>query len=178
MNRVSIQPININDVEILRATAIKAYCDHYLDFWYDEGHSYLENSFSIGRLTKELSDPDSRFYLLNYDGLPAGFLKLNINTSFDLDPAKNAMEIERIYLNKNATGKNIGKQAILFSIDLAKSLGKHLIWLKVMDTSSGPIQFYEKMGFEKCGTYRLDFPQMREELRGMFIMKIILTASR
>lgn len=40
-----------------------------------------------------------------------------------------------------------------------------------MDSSNGPIAFYTKMGFQLCGTTRLSFEQMKEELRGMVIMK-------
>ncbi len=40
-----------------------------------------------------------------------------------------------------------------------------------MDSSTAAIAFYKKFGFEVCGTYHLNFPQMKEELRGMYIMK-------
>ncbi|MEJ7679642.1 MAG: hypothetical protein WKG06_17635 [Segetibacter sp.] len=41
-----------------------------------------------------------------------------------------------------------------------------------MDSREGAISFYRKMGFEITGTHRLKHALMKEELRGMVIMKI------
>jgi GNAT superfamily N-acetyltransferase len=70
---------------------------------------------------------------------------------------------------KVATGKGYGRQAVEFCFDYAKNLKKEIIWLKAMD-SSDAVAFYENLGFEVCGTFRLDFPQMKPEFRGMVIM--------
>jgi hypothetical protein len=48
-------------------------------------------------------------------------------------------------------------------------LNKEIIWLKAMD-SSDAVLFYERLGFERCGTSILDFEQMKIDFRGMIIM--------
>jgi RimJ/RimL family protein N-acetyltransferase len=57
------------------------------------------------------------------------------------------------------------------SFDLAKSMGKNIVFLKSMDSSVNSIAFYKKLGFENCGTLTLPFEQMKNEYRGMLILK-------
>jgi ribosomal protein S18 acetylase RimI-like enzyme len=80
------------------------------------------------------------------------------------------MELERIYLNKEATGKGIGKRLVDLTLETAQENNKDLVWLKAMDTSDEPIAFYEKMGFSIKGTHCLKHRLMKEELRGMVIL--------
>ena len=153
---------------LLSETALKAYADHYLHLWYDRGKWYTDKYFSIQRLTSELINPNSAFYLAYYNDSPAGFLKINLDAP--LDNNKNALELERIYLSKNYEGKGIGKTLVQLTFAIAKESNKDLVWLKAMDTSLGPIAFYKKMDFEISGTYELKHVLMKEELRGMVIM--------
>jgi RimJ/RimL family protein N-acetyltransferase len=45
------------------------------------------------------------------------------------------------------------------------------ILLKAMDSSKDSIAFYKKCGFQIVGETKLDFEMMKEEWRGMVIMK-------
>lgn len=168
---ITIQPITVNEAALLSRVAVKAYCDHYLHLWYDCGEWYLNQCFTEEVLSDELADANNLFFLAYINDEAVGFLKLKIDSSLDTEPGKNAIELERIYLTKAASGKGIGKRLVELSFSIAKKHNKQLIWLKAMDTSEGPIAFYEQMGFEHCGTYQLNFEQMKEELRGMVIMK-------
>jgi GNAT superfamily N-acetyltransferase len=98
-----------------------------------------------------------------------GFLKLNIDQPLKDYEQYNCIELERIYLVKSATGKGFGRSVVEFCFDYARTLNKEIIWLKAMD-SSDAVCFYEKLGFERCGTFFLDFEQMKIEFRGMVIM--------
>ncbi|WP_018616031.1 GNAT family N-acetyltransferase [Segetibacter koreensis] len=153
---------------MLSETALGVYSDHYLHLWHDQGKWYTDKYFSIERLTSELINPNSAFYLAFYNEFVAGFLKINLHAP--LDNNKNALELERIYLAKNFEGKGIGKTLIQLTFAIAKESNKDLIWLKAMDSSVGPIAFYKKMGFEISGIYELKHVLMKEELRGMVIM--------
>ena len=166
---IIIEKLDVKDVSLLRETALQAYADHYLHLWHDEGKWYMEKFFSVEKLTAELNDANAVFYLALYNNSPAGFLKLNIHAPLEDD--KNALELERIYLKKNCEGKGIGKKLVEITFTVAKENNKDVVWLKAMDSSLGPISFYEKMGFEICGTFRLQHATMKEELRGMVIMK-------
>ncbi|MCW3111083.1 MAG: family N-acetyltransferase [Segetibacter sp.] len=170
MEDVYIKKLQAEDANFLSEVALKTYADHYLDLWYDDGKWYLENFFSVERLMEEIKDENAEFYMAFFKDSPVGFLKLNINAPLDGFESKNALELERIYLNKEAAGKGIGRQLVELTLKIAKENNKDLVWLKAMDTSEGPIAFYKKMGFVIKGTHRLKHSLMKEEMRGMVIM--------
>ncbi|WP_347158525.1 GNAT family N-acetyltransferase [Pontibacter chitinilyticus] len=173
MNATRITPCTTGDIYTLQDIAINAYGDHYLYLWFDGGAWYLERSFSESALRKELADPNAAFFLIHHQQELVGFLKLNINQPFEAYTAEEALELERIYLTKAASGKGIGREAVNFTKAFAKERNKRVIWLKAMD-SSRSVDFYEQNGFEKCGTYTLDFEQMKPEYRGMHILQLEL----
>jgi ribosomal protein S18 acetylase RimI-like enzyme len=167
-----VQKAELKDGQLLSYVALKAYADHYLHLWHDGGKWYMEKSFSAEKIAYELADPDAIFYLAFYNNSPAGFLKLNLQAPFG--DHKNALELERIYLIKDSQSKGIGKELVQLTFTMAKENNKDLVWLKAMDTSTESIAFYKKMGFEIEGFHKLDHALMKEELRGMVIMKKIM----
>lgn len=171
MKEISIKKLNVEDALLLSEVAKKAYADHYLHLWHDGGRWYMETCFSVKKLTAELNNLNAVFYLAFYNNAPAGFLKLNIDAPLESWKEKNALELERIYLTKDSEGKGIGRKLVELAAEVAKENNKDFVWLKAMDTSAGPIEFYKKMNFEICGTYRLPHTMMKAELRGMVIMK-------
>lgn len=167
---VEIKRIGVDDAAQLSAVAMKAYSDHYLHLWHDGGAWYLNAYFTTARFREELRDADARFYLLYYTNEPVGFLKLNLNKPLPGE-SKAALELERIYLTAAASGNGIGTEALHFVFAIARAQKREVAWLKVMDSSAGPVAFYKKMGFEICGAYQLSFSAMKEALRGMYIMR-------
>lgn len=167
--RLEIEPIAEKDAEQLAAVAVRAYSDHYLHFWSDGGDWYLDRSFSVENLRRELADERNNFYLAVFEGEPVGFLKTRPDNP--MPDGNKGFEVERIYLTNRAQGNGIGTALMDFAIAHAAELGSKLVWLKVMDSSEGAIAFYKKLGFLVCGTETLQFPQMKQELRGMYIMQ-------
>lgn len=174
MPAITITPCSVTDLHTLQDIAINSYGDHYLYLWHDGGMWYLNRCFSDAALKKELEDTNAAFFLI-YDEQEqlVGFLKLNIDKETEGYTAQEALELERIYLLKNASGKGIGREAVKFTKKYAQQLDKKVIWLKAMDSSKS-VDFYEQNGFTKCGTYTLDFEAMKEEYRGMYVMKLDL----
>ena len=165
-----VKELETKDAAFLSQVALVAYADHYLHLWYDGGKWYMEKYFSVEKLTQEISDINSRFFIAFLKESAAGFLKLNIHAPLEGFEEKNALELERIYLEKNAAGKGIGRKLVELAFKVAEENNKDMVWLKAMDTSEGPIAFYKKMGFKIAGTHRLKHPLMKEELRGMVLM--------
>lgn len=173
MLNTTIRPCTIADLHTLQDIAINSYGDHYLYLWHDGGMWYLDRCFSEVALKKELEDSNAAFFLIYAEEELVGFLKLNIDKETEGYTAQEALELERIYLLKHASGKGIGKAVVNFTKQYAKGRCKKVIWLKAMDSSKS-VNFYEQNGFEKCGTYTLGFETMKEEYRGMFVMKLML----
>jgi GNAT superfamily N-acetyltransferase len=171
MNNTKITPCTVADLHTLQDIAINSYGDHYLYLWYDGGMWYIDKSFSDATLKKELADPNVAFFLIYAQEELIGFLKLNVDKALEDDGnAADSLELERIYLTKNASGKGVGRQVIDFTVAFARERNKRIIWLKTMD-SSRSVEFYERNGFKKCGTYHLDFEAMKPEYRGMYVMQ-------
>jgi GNAT superfamily N-acetyltransferase len=169
-NDIEIKRIGTTDAALLSDVATRAYSGHYLHLWHDGGRWYLQTYFTAARFEEELHDADAWFFLVYYKKEAVGFLKLNIDKPAP-NGNQNALELERIYLTESASGKGIGTYLLNFTLDIAKQMAKEVVWLKVMDSSTGPIRFYKKMGFKICGTYLLSFPVMKEAVRGMYIME-------
>lgn len=171
MKDIDLKKLEPANALLLQQVALKAYADHYLHLWHDEGKWYMEKYFSVEKLENELKELNSIFYLAYYNNSPVGFLKLNINKPLENEDEKNCLELERIYLSKDVTGKGIGRKLVDLALHVAKEYNKDIVWLKAMDSSGGAILFYRKMGFEVSGTHTLKHTMMKEELRGMVIMK-------
>jgi hypothetical protein len=61
-----------------------------------------------------------------------------------------------------------------YVFDIAKSYQKKYIFLKAMDSANLALKFYNKMGYQLVGKFRLSdttFHLMKEEYRGMVILK-------
>jgi diamine N-acetyltransferase len=171
MAAVTIVPCTISDLHTLQDIALNSYGDHYLHLWHDGGAWYIERSFSDAALKAELEDTNAAFFLIHADNELVGFLKLNIHKALENYSSEDALELERIYLTKAASGKGIGKQVVAFTDQFARERNKKVIWLKAMDSSHDAIRFYEQNGYTHCGTYRLDFETMKPEYRGMVILE-------
>lgn len=166
---VQIIRCSVRDAQAISDIAVNSYKDFYLHLWYDGGAWYINHSFNKTVIEEELMHPNHIFFLINEDNGTIGFLKLNIDRPLKNFEGRDAIELGRIYLTKSSIGKGIGRSVMKFCFDYARQLNKELIWLKAMDTSDA-VGFYEALGFKHYGRLRLEFPQMKEEFRGMVVM--------
>lgn len=170
---LKIEACSSADINMISEVAIRAYRDFYLYLWEDDGSWYINRSFMPHQIQKEIVDINTAYFSLKSGGEVVGFMKLNIDRPLKGHEEWNALELERIYLLKAASGIGIGRQAVEFCFDFARKRKKEIIWLKSMDSSEA-IYFYKKMGFEECGDSQLDFELMKPQYRGMitFLKKL------
>lgn len=170
---VALSPCFSDHLQQLHDVAMQSYREHYLYLWTSEEYSrwYMNRSFSADSLKKQMEDPGSSFYMVQYAGNDCGFIK--INWDHHLDDDKNSMELERIYLLQRFAGKGIGSAVMQQLRHMAKEKGRTLIWLKSMD-SSPSIRFYQHCGFRKTGIERLRFEGLHDAFRNMWIMELKL----
>ena len=112
--------------------------------------AYLESTFTIDQLRKDLKNSSCVFILL-YDGQRvAGYAKLrkDKNNIMNLE-----IEIERIYVIKEYIGKKAGKTLMQTCLDIARREKYHGIWLGVWEHNARAISFYEQWGFKTVGTH-------------------------
>lgn len=174
---MKIVPIDISHSNTLSELAKTIYKEYYLHLWHAGGAEWYmhEHAYHPEKLQTELADPNNLHFIVYDNEKSLGYLKLRINGLLQGFEQYNSMEIERIYLHKQAAGKGIGKQLMLLSEEIAKQHSKQMVFLKAMDSSNDAISFYQRMGYKICGTLTLPFPQMKEEYRGMVIMQKFLS---
>ena len=158
-----------DDIEELIFISTQSYLDHYAYLWNDNGEGYLKSNFSRLKFNEELSHPNSIFYLIYLEKTPVGFLKLNIDKGLGNYSSTMALELERIYFIKRAAGKGLGKLIIDFVIEFARKKNKTLVWLKAMDSSKA-VAFYKKQNFFIYNEIYLNFPNIKNEFKKMFVM--------
>jgi ribosomal protein S18 acetylase RimI-like enzyme len=108
---------------------------------------YLEEGFSVEKLTAELNNPDSEFYFASLENNVIGYLKINHGQSQTELKDERAMEIERIYVLKDFHGKNVGQLLYQKAIDIALVKKADYVWLGVWEENPRAINFYKKNGF-------------------------------
>lgn len=166
------QEATFENAKALSDIAQKAYPKPYEYLWENGDTSwYVNKCFLPEVFLTELNHSNSAFYIIKDEkNDDLGFVKLNIDAALKQKSAADCLELERIYLLDSATGKGVGTAALQFIEKVALEKGKKYLWLKVMDSSTAAIRFYEKNGFEICDTYTLTYERIKVEYRGMFFM--------
>jgi diamine N-acetyltransferase len=171
---IAINKATAADAAMLTKLARDIYREHYLHLWHPGGAAWYMNEYAYAfhKIEAELADPEVEYFIAVRHNQPLGYMKLN--TAASLDGNHNALETERIYLHKSATGKGIGRQLMELALLRAQELKKEILFLKAMDSSTEAIAFYQKLGYTICGSLQLPMPEfslMMEAYRGMVIMK-------
>ncbi|WP_346239445.1 GNAT family N-acetyltransferase [Niabella insulamsoli] len=109
--------------------------------------NYLENGFSIDKITAELNDENAEFYFAKIGEKIIGYLKLNFGKSQTEIKDDKALEIERIYVLKEFHGKKVGQILYDKAIEIAKQKNADYVWLGVWEQNPRAINFYKKNGF-------------------------------
>lgn len=144
-----IRKIDSQEVEHLREigkhTFIEAFASQNTE---QNMHNYLQYAFSKEKLTAELYDPNTEFYVAQKNNHWVGYLKINFGVSKTKTLGTNTLEIERIYVIKAFHGHKIGQTLLEKALDLAKKRKVTFIWLGVWEHNIKAIGFYEKNGFK------------------------------
>lgn len=167
------------DAQLLTTLAREIYKEHYLHLWHPGGADWYMNeyAYALEKIQQELLDNNVEYFLAFENNIPAGYMKLLLNSALPGYEANEALEVERIYLLKSMTGKGTGRQLMQMVMKKASALKKHIVFVKAMDSSTDAIEFYQKLGCSICGTMQLPMPVfslMKEAYRGMVILKMEL----
>ncbi len=168
--------MNTADASKLSALSKDIYKQHYLHLWNEGGADWYMHQYAYPEniLQKELADQNIMYCVAYKNNKALGYLKIKINETLQGFEKLNALEVERIYIYKEATGKGLGKQLMQYVFDIARQHKKDIVFLKAMDSSIDAISFYKSQGFNMCGNFQLPMPtfeRMKKEFRGMVVLK-------
>ncbi|EPE24530.1 Acyl-CoA N-acyltransferases (Nat) [Glarea lozoyensis ATCC 20868] len=123
--------------------------------------SYLETSYSIPSITRELTNPSMQ-YIVAVSPSDAsqiyGFAQLTSGSSepcIDVDPEKypEPVELQRLYVGVEFAGKGVGKGLAREIERMAREMGRKTLWLGVWEDNLVAQGIYKALGFEKVGKH-------------------------
>ncbi|MEQ6167430.1 GNAT family N-acetyltransferase [Ekhidna sp. MALMAid0563] len=145
---VIIKNVSIDQLGVLQALCVETFTETYASQnTKSDLDKYLETSFNQVKLESELHNQYSEFYIAYADGVPAGYLKINMGDAQTEIRDENGLEIERIYVLNSHQGKKIGQALFKKSRERALFHKADFIWLGVWEKNHKAIGFYEKIGF-------------------------------
>lgn len=154
MEIIQVKKVSINDIEELRKIGRQTFLDTFAASNSDENMTkYLEEGFSLEKLTNELNNKNSDFFFATIGNDIIGYLKLNIGQSQTELLYEKALEIERIYVLKEYHGKKVGQILYDKALQIAILKNVDFIWLGVWEENPRAIHFYKKNGFVEFDTH-------------------------
>jgi ribosomal protein S18 acetylase RimI-like enzyme len=148
MTDINIQKVSIDNIDQLQKIGRQTFFETFATGNTEENMiKYLDEGFSITKLTTELNDNNAEFYFAIHNNHVIGYLKLNFGQSQTELQDDRALEIERIYVLKEFHGKSVGQLLYDKAKQIARQKGADYVWLGVWEENPRAINFYRKNGF-------------------------------
>lgn len=172
---VTVKKATPNALQLLFEVCRQSYSENFANHWNEGGLDwYLDKVYGLEAIRADLTNADINYFIAFFQEEPVGFMKLHLNSNLLDHSAASGIEVEKIYFRPQFQGKGIGKKLITVALEVGQMLKKEIIWLGVIDTNQNAIEFYKKMGFKIYDKTTLDIPYFKEELKGMWRMKLQL----
>ena len=154
MNQLTLRKVMNDEVADLHRLARNTFLTAFAHFNdpADMDH-YMQTSMTLKSFESQLIHPDSNFYFAFANDERIGYLKLNSGTAQTDDQLKNALEIERLYIDAHIQSKGFGGQMIQFAKEKADDGNYDWLWLGVWEHNLRAIQFYKRHGFQLFSTH-------------------------
>ena len=148
MKNIDIQKVTLNDIDQLQKIGRQTFSETFSgDNSEEDMKKYLDENFSVEKLTDELNNKNSEFYFAKLENTAIGYLKLNFGESQTELKDNKALEIERIYVPKEFHGQSVGQILYEKAIQVAKQKNVDYVWLGVWEENLRALSFYKKNGF-------------------------------
>jgi len=143
-----------DEIKVLQQLSIKTfYQTFHASNTEKDMTKYLSENFTPEKLAKEINNPSSEFYIVEFGNVAIGYLKINTGDAQTESVSENALEIERIYVLQEYHGKKVGQLLFDKAVNLAKERRCEYIWLGVWEENPRAIAFYRKNGFVEFGKH-------------------------
>lgn len=149
-----IEMAQSTDVNTIRDLSIATFAETFASLNTEEDmKQYNERHFSTDELQREIDNPDSTFMVAKVDGVPAGYMKVNVGDAQTEKMLGNRMEVQRLYILRQYKRNGLGARFMHTAFDMARAQGKSVIWLGVWEHNDAAIAFYKRMGFVQFGSH-------------------------
>jgi ribosomal protein S18 acetylase RimI-like enzyme len=168
---IQIRLVSVKEVAELKALARTAFAQTFTDHNQPENvEKYLDESFTIEKLTEELNNKNSQFFFALVNDQPVGFLKVNVGDAQTELKDGDGMELQRIYVLQDYHGKSVGQVLFEKAKSLAIEGGYPYLWLGVWEENHRALNFYRKNGFV---TFDKHIFKMGDEEQTDWMMKLV-----
>ena len=148
MEKIEIRKAALSDLESLQIIGKQTFTETFAAVNTAENLSnYIAQSFNAEQVAKELTNPESFFYLAVLDTKIIGYLKINFGKAQTELLNKDAMEIHRIYVLQEYHGKKVGQLFVDHVLEIAHQRQVEYIWLGVWEENHRALSFYTKNEF-------------------------------
>jgi len=171
---LQIRKCTIEDVKVLQSVCRQAFSETFLKWNSEENVTkYIDETYAIDVLESELRDDNSVVFLAFDDnGKAIGYLKLNREGAQTEKDYPDSLEVQRIYVLKEAKGQGVGSKFMELAEKQAKEWDVSYMWLGVWEHNDPALKFYKGKGFERFSVHTFvlgDKPQtdyiMRKDVK-------------
>ncbi|MEN2401595.1 GNAT family N-acetyltransferase [Flavobacterium sp. MC2016-06] len=172
MKNITLQKVSLNDINQLQKIGRQTFSETFSEENSEEDmNKYLDENFSVEKLTAEINNKDSEFYFAILDTTVIGYLKLNFGASQTELKDNKALEIERIYVAKEYHGQSVGQILYEKAIQIAKQKEVEYVWLGVWEENFRALSFYKKNGFVEFDKHIF---KLGNDVQTDLMMKLVL----
>jgi ribosomal protein S18 acetylase RimI-like enzyme len=140
---ISIQPAELKDLKLIRQLAYDIWPFAYGDILSGPQLEYmLDKIYSLASLENQFSVLHHQFIIVRENQAPIAFASFSSHEDNRL-----IFHLNKIYVQPNQQGKNVGKQILDYVINATKNAGATSLQLNV-NRNNKAIDFYKKQGFQ------------------------------
>jgi GNAT superfamily N-acetyltransferase len=112
---------------------------------------YVNEAFTVSRITSELNEPQAAFLLAEIDGQAVGYAKLMTAGRIPGIVGANPVQLKRLYVRQKLVGNGLGAGLLSRCLSEAGKSGHDTIWLSVWEHNRKAQEFYRRWNFTPCG---------------------------
>lgn len=151
---ISVRTCNHKDVDTLVILGIKTFRDTFDDYNSPQNMiRYINDKFTRKVIEHEMKQEGTVYFLASDGRKAVGYAKVRASHTPPQLDTTSALEIERLYVQRDYIGKRVGRLLLQTCIAHAKKKGVRTVWLGVWEQNERAIRFYEKHGFTRFGEH-------------------------
>jgi ribosomal protein S18 acetylase RimI-like enzyme len=151
---LNVRRASIEDAKLLAELGALTFAETFAkDNSPEDMAAYLADSFSVGRLTEELNEPASVFFIAEVDGSAAGYAKIHPGEAPGCVEGQRPVELVRLYVSQEWLGRGVGHALMRRCVEEAREMEFQTIWLGVWERNDRAQAFYRKWDFYEVGEH-------------------------
>lgn len=115
--------------------------------------AYMSAAFNTEKLSAELAEPGTIFFIAEIDGAAAGYAELRAGHAPACVEGAEPLELARLYVSKEWLGRGVGDVLMRACVEEARGQGRRTMWLGVWERNRRAQAFYRRWGFRVVGNH-------------------------